>query len=323
MSFKRSVKLLLPNWPALASFVLPVAFALVLLDATMRFLLPPLDHWPKFSAFLAAGLDANVADIQGRMSFSVTSAYVRIIALGAVVIGYVVAKRRFGNKIAILAMVAATILGGITGKYVAENDLLLVNVVYQILNALEVGKIVAPETLGRTQATVIVNMVVGVAGVFCLLTAFSILAIRARTNELSPDRLRIRVNDLQLVTLCGSLLLIFLVIVGKAIVAWPHGLIAEVGSKGFGQLAGGAVNSWGASGTAMLLCALLPAFFTIKADVERAASRQNAHGPAARQEWIQQNKLEFTSMPAIGTAIVSAAPMLTGPAIDIVGSMMR
>jgi len=323
ISKKLVILFLIQNWPPLISLLLPVAFALVFLDGTMRFLLPPIEHWPKFSDFLSPGLDANIADIQGRMSFSVTSTYVRVIAVGAVLVGFTVVTRRFGYKIATLSIVAAIALGAVTGKYVAENDALLVNVVYQVLRSLETSKVVAPETLGRTLTTVVMNMSIGIAGVFSLLSAFSVLAIRGRSSELSADNLKSRVNGLQLTTLCAALLLVFLVIVGKSIVAWPEGLISEVGRKGFDRLAGGAVNSWGASGTAMLFCALLPAFFVLKKDIARAASKQNRDDPKGQQEWIQSNKLEFAPMPTIGTAVISAMPMLTGPAMDIVGSILR
>ncbi len=225
--------------------------------------------------------------------------------------------------VAIVATAVASLLGAITGKYLADNEVLLVNVVYGILSTAESSKIIASETVERTHSTITVNMVVGVAGVFSLLTAFSVIAIRARSQELAASRLQPRLNDLQLVTICGALLLVFLVVVGKTLVAWPQGLMGGSGRTGFGHLAASVVNSWGASGTAILLCALLPAFFSLKADIHRAASRESGGNFRNSLDWIQANKLEFAPMPMISTAIVSAAPMLTGPAMDIASSLVR
>jgi hypothetical protein len=310
-------------WPALISLLLPAIFSLVVLDMTVRFLLPPVDHWPTFSELLQLGFDEKVADIQGRVSFTLASSYIRVAAIGAVILAYAVVRRRLGAKIAISAIVSAILVGAAIGKYVADNDVLLVNVVNGVLIAAQNSKVVAPDTVDRTHTTITINMVVGLAGVISLLVAFAAIAIRAQPHESRASRLRSRLADLQVITLCGALILVLLVVVSKTLLAWPQGLMTDAGKRSFGQLATTAVNCWGASGTAILLCTLLPAFFSLKADLDLAASRNNGSDPKRKREWVETNQLDFAPVSLIGTAIVTAAPMLTGPAIQIAGSLVR
>jgi hypothetical protein len=311
------------SWPALISLFLPLIFALVILDMTIKFLLPPISYWPKFSGFLISELEAKVADIQGRMSFAVASSFVRVLAVGAIAAAYLTIRQRFGAKAAGCALVPAILVGAVIGKYLADNDISLVDVVYGVLKTAQDAGIVPPDTIGRTHSAIAINMVLGVAGVVSLLVAFASVAIRARVDELDVRRLQLRLSGLRLVTLCGAALLVFLVVVGKALLAWPHSLIGEAARKSFGQLAASVVNSWGACGSAILLCALLPAFYSFKIDVEKAASMNRVDDVKHPQDWIKANQLEFAPLSLIGAAIASAAPMLAGPAIDVANALTR
>ncbi len=310
-------------WPALISLLLPMAFALIILEMTMRFLLPPPGLWPTFADFFLPGFSAKVADIQGRTALAVSSSYIRVIAITAIVLSSAIISSHFRVKITIIASVAAVIIGATLGKYIGDHDVMLVNIVDNAIMAAQNNNVIPHDTMDRIHMTISVNMTVGVAGVLSLLLAFSTVAISAPLTELTASRLRGRLNKLRIVSLCGASLLVFLVVVGKTLIEWLQAVMSDPGRKMFGQLGTSAVNAWGASGSAVLLCALMPAFFSLKSDIDRAASRSNGAESGRKREWIQTNQLEFAPLTWLSTALVAAAPILTGPAIDIAGSLLR
>ena len=166
------------------------------------------------------------------------------------------------------------------------------------------------------------NMIVGIGACGALLAAFSAVAVRAEPRELTAACLQRRMEELQLLFLSASILLVILIVVSKIELAWPRVLMSSKDdmAKSYGALAGALASHWAASATAVLVCAGLPAFCSVQADIGLAAEAAT-HERANGHDWRQRNHLEFAPMSVLAS-IAAAAPLLTGPAIDLLGKLL-
>jgi hypothetical protein len=155
------------------------------------------------------------------------------------------------------------------------------------------------------------------------MAAASAIAIRARPEEGTVERLRQRMVDLQLITLAAAALLVLIVISQKILLAWPQGLLRPGPAEQFAVLANGYTTHSGVSATVLVACIVLPAILSLKDDIKLAAAVATNDGPTRERDWIQKNQLDFAPASVVTTALATAAPMLSGPIIDIVATVLQ
>jgi hypothetical protein len=169
-------------------------------------------------------------------------------------------------------------------------------------------------------------MSIGLAGTAALLAGFGAVAVRARPRDLNDSgamarALRLRLHYMTLLTLVGAAILVLLVAANKVVLAWPQGMMVPDAAKAYGALASAVANYWGGIGSGILVCALLPALLSIKADIAQAAVAGRPDY-AAQETWRKANALEFAPSSVLTAALTTAAPLFAGPVIDITKVML-
>lgn len=312
-------------WPAIVTFALPGLFVALVLDPTVKFLLPPKGAWTALdvSSFSADAQTRFAHDIEGRLLYGVTSGLSRLAALAAVVLAGIVLVRRFGRAAGVTLLIAATLLGVAIGKQSERQSDIRARVLEEPLAVAQRVGVVAGGTTQQVQETIVINLTVGIGGTAALLAAFAAVAVPARRDELTARDLRQRMRDLQWLTLCSAAILVLLVVVNKVLLAWPQGLMTADAGKSYGVLAAATANYWGAQGTSLLICALAPALLSLKRDIDQASGTEGKKDQAAIDKWRKENGLNFAPVSVIGAAVTTAAPLLTGPIVDVVGTLLE
>lgn len=312
-------------WPAIVTFALPILFIALVLDPSVRFLLPDVDTRSTLSAasFLTTAYDRFAHDFEGRLLYGVTSGLSRLAAFAAVALAGIVLVRYFGRGFGVVLLVAATLLGVAIGARSGDGTIIRAKVLIEPLSTAEDSSVVPQGTTQKVQETILINLIVGIGGTAALVAGFAAVAVPARRSDLTGQRLRRRMRDLQWLTLAGATLLVLLVVVDKVLLAWPQGLMTPAVGKTYGVLAAATANYWGAQGTALLLCALGPALLSLKRDIDRASNADEKTNQPAIDKWRKENGLAFAPASVVAAAITTAAPLLTGPIVDIITNIVH
>jgi hypothetical protein len=103
---------------------------------------------------------------------------------------------------------------------------------------------------------------------------------------------------------------------GFAAVGEPHVAVCLQPAKGYATHAG-------VSATMVIACVTLPAIVSLKADMKSAAASISKNGPSSERDWLQKNQLEFATASGLMAVLTTAAPMLTSPIVDMLGTLPR
>jgi hypothetical protein len=171
-------------------------------------------------------------------------------------------------------------------------------------------------TLSKTQRMVIFNTYVGFFGAAAVIAAFAALAMRYGDDWKDIVSLRRRLDDFRTLTLMAGVLFVLNALVTKALVNWAQGLLADENDvASFARLGSALLNYWAAQSSVVLFLALgLPALF-IQQDINAAAPQSSGSGEA---KWKKDNDLTFDSATVVSATIGVVAPLLAGPAFDLV-----
>jgi len=131
-----------------------------------------------------------------------------------------------------------------------------------------------------------------------------------------------RGRALQWVTIAAATLLVFVTAVNKALVVWPQGLLTPDSQKTYGYVAGAIANYWGAYSSGLLICAWLPTYASLMADVRLGADAAASGGATAQSEWREKTGVAFDFKSGFMALVTTALPALTGPGIDIIGKLL-
>ena len=312
-------------WPALVTFSMPVAFLLLVMEKTVHYLVPAdREIWPGLDAnvFLLDAFKRFAHDVEGRLLFGTASAFIRLASFACCVLALWLLVRKFGWRAGAGIFVGSTTFGIAIGYWLTSENIIFFNFLYTPIQLAQNAGVVLPGTIDRLKCTIMFNMIVGIGACGALLAAFSAVAVRAELRELTAACLQRRMEELQLLFLSASILLVILIVVSKIELAWPRVLMSSKDdmAKSYGALAGALASHWAASATGVLVCAGLPAFCSVQADI-RLAAEAATHERANGHDWRQRNHLEFAPMSVLAS-IAAAAPLLTGPAIDLLGKLL-
>jgi hypothetical protein len=319
-------------WPAAVPFVLPFVFFFIV-EATVHYLMPH-EHrkGPELKAydFLSGAFERFAHDVEGRLLFGTSTGFIRVVAMAGIFLALYVLVRTFGYLIGTVILIASTFIGASFGYGITSENIVLISFVYTPLELAQSTGVVFPGTIDRLKSTVTLSMVIGIGACGALFAGCSAVAVRAaQPKDLTTERLRKtterlqeRMRYLKFLVLCAAILLVLLIVSTKVLVAWPRGLMNYDEAKSFGALTGALVNHWGAIATGLLLCAGVPALLSVQTDIKRAEEAATKD-KETNENWRRKNHLEFELMSVLAAVIAAAAPLLTGPTVDVLGVLLR
>lgn len=315
-------------WPGLIAFLLPIVFALLVLPYNVDHLLA---HacWKAVvtGSIIVENYERVAHDLEARFLYATINAFGQLAAVSSMLLSAFVLQRLFGWRTGILVLVAAASFG-VSVSYFAsgQQDFIRTRILDDTLQMMQDNRLTFGDTVERLRSAIQLNMSLGLAGTAALLAGFGAVAVRASPQNLEDGdfvarELRLRLQYLTLLTLAGAVILVLLVAANKAALAWPQGMMKPEAAKAYRALASAVSTHWGGLGSGILLCGLVPALISIKADIARAAA---IHRPdyAAQEAWVKANALEFAPVAMLSAALTTAAPLFAGPAIDIVKGLL-
>ena len=124
---------------------------------------------------------------------------------------------------------------------------------------------------------------------------------------------RDRLRFLTYLTLSGTAILALLVAVNKVRLEWPQGMMTLGAAKAYGAMSAALANYWGAIGTGnVLLCALVPALVSVRADLAEGSRRASPRLFRARRNGGRRAAWRSRRARPIVAALTTAAPLFTG-----------
>ncbi len=134
-------------------------------------------------------------------------------------------------------------------------------------------------------------------------------------DQLSPDRLRQRIQGFGMTITLAAVLLSFSVAAVHGFYSWAAALVAPPAAVPLGQLALAAATYWGGVYTAITLLTALPCAMGIYADVRRASTRATT-SYAERVAWEKAEGVAFEPLKGLSAVILAAGPLVTAPVLD-------
>jgi hypothetical protein len=312
-------------WPALVPFALPVIYYAIIVSSVF-YLLPPDQDWPRLEVenFKQEGFDVISNDVQGRFLVGTATALTRFVSLAAIIIALRILFFELGGwKGLVFAVLGAVLVGMSLGYFFATQDSSVLHMVYAPLQVAENAGVTSRGTLEKVITMLVTSMCLGGVAITVLMVAASAIAIRAGPGELTAERLRQRMFHLQLIISVAAVLLVLIVLSQKLLLAWLQGLLTSEAAKPFAVLANGYATHAGVSATMVIACVTLPAIVSLKADMKSAAASISKNGPSSERDWLQKNQLEFATASGLMAVLTTAAPMLTSPIVDMLGTLLR
>jgi hypothetical protein len=200
----------------------------------------------------------------------------------------------------------------------------------------------APEmrVLAKTQCMIIFNTYVGFLGAAAVMVAFGALAMRYGPRWSDPSHLRRRLDDFRTMTIMAGVLFVLTALVTKSLVSWTQGLLAnDSDAASFARLGSALLNYWAAETSVILLATVSFAAVFIQWDIAKAAATaaqasngsvrnviingavvetRSGGGGISEAQWKKDNELIFDSTTVTTATIGIIAPLLAGPAVDLV-----
>ena len=162
------------------------------------------------------------------------------------------------------------------------------------------------------------NLNFGITGTVAVLVGLSVLAIRARGEELTAAILRQRLFDLRCLAGAAAATLGLTVVITKGLVGWPLGLLCGPQREALQPVGAALGNYWGAAATGVLLAALVPALSSWWLDV-RVLSGSSSFNKTDKDHhnFVKAEGLEFAPAKVVGIFATIITPALTGPLIEL------
>ena len=321
-------------WPAILSVAFPCIFVFGIYQPSVAQLL----RHPDWNVLQQVGISASAVDrfaqnIHGLFLFAVGCSFLRATALASLVLSAIVLRQQLGINVTafVIGAIVVVSLGvfwywyatGAGGAAVPSSGSSLIT---PVLRAVFAAARRQDAALGAADSAIGLaiglNLLALFAGFSSLLAAFAAIAVHADARDLTAARLTERGRALQWVTIASATLLVFVTAVNKALVVWPQGLLTPESQKSYGYVAGAIANYWGAYSSGLLLCAWLPTYASLMADVRLGAEAAAAAGATELAEWREKTGTAFDFKSGLMALITTVLPALTGPGIDIIGKLL-
>jgi hypothetical protein len=321
-------------WPAVVTVCLPYLFVFLIYEPSVAHLLKTPD-WTALRQIeiSQAALDRFAQNIQGIFLFGIGSGFLRATAVAAIVLAATALARNLGIKtgLSVVAAILALSLGAFTYGYKTSVSVpdahgplggFIRPVLHVVFAAAAERGVVLDTSAADVDLAILLNLLALTAGFNSLLATFAAIAVRALPGDLTPSRLRERGHALQWSAIATAALLVFVTAVNKALIVWPQGLMTPESQKSYGYIAGAIATYWGAYGSGVLICALLPAYVSLRVDITSAARAAAGDSLKAQDDWQKENAMNFDVKSGVFAAITASAPVLTGPGIDLFGRLL-
>jgi hypothetical protein len=311
-------------WPALVTFVMPLLFLSLIMETTVHYVMPAdRQIWPELDPdiFLPDPFARFTHDVAGRLLIGTASAFIQLASGACLLLALVLLVRKFGSWAGATIFVGSTVFGIAIGYWLTSQNIDFSDFLYTPIQLAQDADVVLPGTIERLKWMIMVNNIVGIGACGALNAAFSSVAVRAQPEELTAAHLQQRKNELELLFISASILLVLLIVVSKAELAWPRVLMATGKAESFGALAGALAGHWAASATGVLVCTGIPAVWSVRADIDSAAKAATEGTQTNNHDWRQKNHLEFGPMSVLAS-ITAIAPLLTPAVIDVLENLL-
>jgi hypothetical protein len=303
-------------WPALVTVLLPLAIVVVGYGLTIESLTNDI-QWPDIlSSFDLANVDFKVWDMAGRIQFGIVSALLRTAAAGVIALVIFDFWTRVGARAAIsfsACLAIALVLFYVRGVDTAGDHGMIRRVISEGYGVKQ------PEI----DDAILLNAAFSAGGVISMLIGFAAVAFRAGSDDDDVASLQGRKHALERTTIAGAVLLVFLTTLNKTLVDWPRTLVATEHQDAYASLATAIGSFWGTLSTLAIAFALVPAFFSLRFDIDRAARAQASQDEKAAERWKKSNNLEFDKKSGVGTAVAAVAPILAVPGLNLASKLFH
>jgi hypothetical protein len=303
-------------WPALITVLLPLAIAAGVFWLTVESLINDIQWKDILSPFDSDKADFKVLDMAGRIQFGIVSALLRTAAAGVVALVIFDFWTRVGATAAImLSAVLAIIFISlyVLGVHAAGDHGMIRLVIEKGYGAKK------PEI----DDAILLNVAFSVAGGIGMLIGFAAVAFRARSDDYDVASLQGRKRALERTTIAGAVLLVFLTTLNKTLVDWPRSLVAEKLQDAYASLATAIGSYWGTLSTLAIAFALIPAFISLRFDIDNAARAQASRDEDTVKSWKIKNNLEFSMKSGVAAAVAAVAPTLAVPGLNLASKLFH
>lgn len=293
-------------------------------------------------ALALSGLSAEArgaADLRGRMTYAVGA--LLVIAAGLAGTGWAIwrMRRAAGGGFALLALLFAVAFGAGSLSMNASMCRLELLPLHDLTCALNVGG--GEERTGLRMRHIAVDHVFAQIGepaghddvlaltaaatlpaVLAVATLAVLLALLAAPLPGARDLagLRRRRADIQRALLFGALILTLSLAATRSFYLWPLGMLDEASAAIWSGPVSAATAYWGLFYSLILVAAVAPPALALDRDIARFADGARID-PEARPGWLRRTGLILAPREAVVSALAAAAPMLSGPVMDLVGAL--
>jgi hypothetical protein len=261
--------------------------------------------------------------LAGRNPLALASKYSYVVDAVILVFAAVVVVRRFGWT----AYLAAIIVFGVVGHWIVyQSEFILtlfrfVSPLFGVFDTVDATlSNLAPKDGTRQFVTWLIKLDLWLASVPVGMLGLSlcIASIRPPEEALNLDGLRERRLVIRWALALAATLFVLAIIGIKVSVDWPLELLESSQADALRPIANGVILYAGANNTLVMIAMFAPALIAYVLDVRRyRAGRFGADQPAKIDDG-----LSFTTVSAVVGAITMFSPLLTGPLLDIVKTLV-
>jgi hypothetical protein len=177
-------------------------------------------------------------------------------------------------------------------------------------------------------AAITVNLYLGAIAILAILAGLA--AVTAGHNVDSRRAVRFKARELRermgfLKTLIGLEVAIFILLILITMTAtdWATGLVCHPERDALTQISTTLKYYWGVSATGVIVCSLLPAYYSWRGDVSRyVESLASSTSFKEAKTAVEDEGLTFTPTQTILSLLTVALPALTTPLIDTMHSLL-
>lgn len=286
--------------------------------------------WETFSGGMAPAYD-----MQARYNQAVPSVLMTLAFVGAVVLGFGVILPRYGTGAVFCGAIGVVAGAGIGLSEQHNNPIrrLVADCLpgiadprcpldLAVLRGGELGTFSAAN-LEHIRLLTHWNSAVSVAGVVLMAVCFLFISRGARRAELTPERLRQRRVHLGFALAMAGLILVLSVATTHGFYHLSSALMAPVSARLVSGLASAGTTYWGAAYSTVLIVVATPAVVSVFRDIRRGAELALPGASWDEQEaWRRRHGLSLELRDSIGVALTMMTPVLTGPALDALQTLV-
>lgn len=296
------------------------------------------DDAPLSVTFLWETISGGMApahDMQARYNQAVPSVLMTLAFVGALVLGFGVILPQYGRGAVFCGAIG--VVAGVGIGLVEQHNNPIRRLVADclpgaadprcpldlaVLRAGEVGTFSAAH-LEHIRLLTHWNSAVSVAGVVLMAVCFLFISRGASRAELAPAPLRQRRVHLGFALAMAGLILVLSVATTHGFYHLSASLMAPASAGLVAGLASAGTTYWGAAYSTVLIVVATPAVISVFRDIRRGAEVALPGASWEEHEaWHRRHGLSLELRDSIGVALTMMTPVLTGPTLDAIQSLV-